>query len=249
MKKALKNILCYFWKIFFQKRNQKQLFIMGHPRSGSSLLMHILTSNSEIVGYGEYFTVYHAHSDIMNAEFDIKRKRNKLFKKFLYITNQILHTSRTPNLNIFNSNKIKIIFLIRSPEEALSSSAILSKKKKGIIDEEKIVREYIERLQFFIKLFSLLEKEQWIFLTYEDLTVNTTKALDNLNQFLNLKIPLSSSYKLQDFTQVSGDPSVNITKGFIFKTNSKLLKFDENLMLKAKDVYQETLSLFSSKYT
>jgi hypothetical protein len=236
--------MCFLWKIFFQKRNQKQLFLMGHPRSGSSLLMHILTSNNEIIGFGEYFTVYHSHSDLINTEFDIRRKRKKLFKNYFYIANQILHSSRTPNLNILKN--VKIIFLIRNPIEALSSSAILSKKKKGVINKEEIVNEYIQRLKFFIKLFPLLDKDQWIFITYEDLTENTNTTLNDLNQFLNLKASLSSSYDLQKFTQISGDPSINITKGTIIKTKSKLIDFEDIQLLKAKKVYNEAHNLFTS---
>ena len=44
------------WLVFsllkFKNKPYKFLFVMGHIRSGSSLLMHILATNPEIIGYG-----------------------------------------------------------------------------------------------------------------------------------------------------------------------------------------------------
>ena len=58
MKNFIKNILISLWSPFKPKKNQFFLFIMRLPRSGSSLLMHILESNNELIGYGEYFIKY-----------------------------------------------------------------------------------------------------------------------------------------------------------------------------------------------
>ena len=58
MKNFIKNILISLWSQFKPNKNQFFLFIMGLPRSGSSLLMHILESNNELIGYGKYFIKY-----------------------------------------------------------------------------------------------------------------------------------------------------------------------------------------------
>ena len=47
MKNFIKNILISLWSPFKPNKNQFFLFIMGLPRSGSSLLMHILESNND----------------------------------------------------------------------------------------------------------------------------------------------------------------------------------------------------------
>ena len=46
------------WKPFRPDKSQRFLFIMGHPRSGSSLLMHVLSDHDKIIGFGEYFIKY-----------------------------------------------------------------------------------------------------------------------------------------------------------------------------------------------
>lgn len=240
MKKITKSICCFIWSLFFYKKNQNYLFIMGHPRSGSSLLMHILATNKAIIGSGEYFTIYKNKWSIKYAEFDIRRKRNKLFQTSQYIANQVLHISRTPNIELLNSEKIKHVFLIRHPEEALSSAAILSKKNQGFINKSKIVEQYINRLTNLTEIHAKLNANEYYFLTYHDLLLNTESTLSNLSEFLNLKKPLSSKYKIQNFTRKSGDPSVNITNGEIFKTESKRVDFEEKQLLKAIQVYETT---------
>ncbi len=80
MKNFIKNILISLWKPFSPNPNQDYLFIMGHPRSGSSLLMHILESNDEIIGFGEYFTKYKDSKSLLKSEFDIRRKLKKCLK-------------------------------------------------------------------------------------------------------------------------------------------------------------------------
>jgi len=100
MKKVIKNILFFTWSLLRQKKEQQHLFLMAHPRSGSSLLMHILTTNKSIAGFGEYLTKYINNSDFLKSEFDIRRKTLHFFKNYLYIANQINHHSITPNKEI-----------------------------------------------------------------------------------------------------------------------------------------------------
>ena len=58
MKNFIKNILISLWGPFKPNKNQFFLFIIGLPRSDSSLLMYILESNNELIGYGKYFIKY-----------------------------------------------------------------------------------------------------------------------------------------------------------------------------------------------
>jgi len=214
---------------------------MGHPRSGSSLLMHILTANKGVLGFGEYFTIYRDATDLLKAEFDIRRKAAKPFNNYLYIANQVLHSSRTPNLDLIISENIKLLFLIRSPKEALSSMAVITKNKKGKVVKAEIVNEYVVRLNDISKIAATIDAKQWIFISYEDLLHRTDASLHKISHFLSLREPLKSSYSLQKFTQISGDPSANIKRGKIVATNSKQIHFDEKLMHLATAAYQNTL--------
>lgn len=242
MKKAVKNILCFIWKIFFQKRNQNQLFLMGHPRSGSSLLMHILTSNNEIVGYGEYLIKYTNLKSFDVAEFDIRRKAGKLFGSFQYLANQINHHSITPNLELLDLKNIKFIILLRKPKETLSSIFLLAERKQKPMSQDDITDLYLERLQFLSTFIETVEKSQWIFTSYETLINDKEKELKKLSDFLKLNKSLTPNYQLKSYTQIWGDPSENIKKGAIFNTNSTQIPWNNNLLEEAEKMYETTIS-------
>ncbi|MBV1922556.1 MAG: sulfotransferase [Flavobacteriaceae bacterium] len=242
MKNLLKNLLCSVWKTLFQKKNQKHLFLMGHPRSGSSLLMHILTSNNEIAGFGEYLIKYNDSKSFDLAEFDIKRKSKSLFKSIKWVANQVNHHSITPEIELLNSKDIKLIILLRKPEETLSSIFLLAERKQKPMSQNDITKMYVERLNYFSLLINKVDRSQWLFLTYESLLSEKEIALKKLSDFLEIKEMLSPKYQLKQYTQVWGDPSENIKKGAIFKTNSKQIPWDKKLLEEANKVYENTIS-------
>lgn len=249
MKNLIKYFLCGVWKLFFQKKAQKHLFLMGHPRSGSSLLMHIITSNSEIIGYGEYLTKYNSTGSFDLAEFDIRRKAGGLFKNFKFIANQINHHSITPNIDLLRSKDIKFVILIRKPATTLSSMHFLSKNAKKPMLQSQITDIYVERLQYLSMVTSYIKPSQWTYAKYEDIITNTKSTLQELSGFLNLQENLTPDYKLKKYSQVWGDPSKNIIKGTVFNTLSEQIIFDEIQLAKAEIVYQETLANLQSKKT
>jgi hypothetical protein len=82
---------------------------------------------------------------------------------------------------------------------------------------------------------------QWTFLTYESLLKNTDQELQKLSDFLKLKKKLSPNYQLKKYTQIWGDPSENIKEGIIFKTNSKQIQWNKELLINAQEEYSKTL--------
>jgi len=247
LKNFIKNILISLWKPFRPNPNQDYLFIMGHPRSGSSLLMHILESNDEIIGFGEYFTKYKDSKSLLKSEFDIRRKSNQLFTKCKFIVNQVNHHSVTPNLKVVISKTNKHLLLIRNPEDTLSSMIKLSDSVHQPMSQEAVTAIYIERLEYLKKMTDLIDPLNWVFICYDDLLNNSEENLKTLTNFLALKEPLKKEYQLKRFTQKWGDPSKNITKGEIFKPPSDKVKIEAELLKKASKVYNETYVFLKSK--
>ena len=245
MKNFIKNILISLWSPFKPNKNQFFLFIMGLPRSGSSLLMHILESNNELIGYGEYFIKYTCSKKLLKSEFDIRRKSGQLFKNCKYIVNQVNHHSVTPKLDVINTEKNKYIILIRNPEETISSILILSNNKGMSMSEEAVTSIYIERLDYLMKISKIINQENLIFIDHKDLINDSDVILKKITAFLNLNKPLNSSYQLKKFTQKWGDPSINITQGKIIKTNSKKIKIKPELLEKAILKYKEAIKFLS----
>ena len=241
MKKIIKGILYKNWRFFRSKQKQDYLFLVGHPRSGSSLLMHILTSNKEISGFGEYLTKYKTLIDLQKAEFDIRRKSNTLLKKQKYIANQVNHHSVTPPVKLLLISDSKIIFIIRKPSETLSSMAMLSKKKNSPLSHIEIANFYKERLKEIQEIADKVPNHQWTFTTYTNLINTPKQVLINFSNFLQLSTPLTHHYKIQKYTQIWGDPSKNIREGKIINPESPQIKFHEDLLKPCEEAFEDTL--------
>lgn len=245
IKKIIKQLAFKIWEAIFPSKNQQYIFIMGHPRSGSSLLMHLLTTNKSIIGYGEYFTKYQTYSDLKKFEFDIRRKTNTLFKKVMFVANQITDAERTPNLKLLKSQSIKYIFILRKPQETISSIILLSQLKNKGVTQQEALTIYIDRLANMCEISKIIRRENYISITYDDLTNNSIKSLNDVTAFLKLCTPLTANYKIKKYTQVSGDPSIHIKKGVIFKPNSQQIKLDEDILTKGAQAYTETLKILN----
>ena len=84
------------------------VFILSHMRSGSSLLEHILSSNDEIMGFGEQNRIYKNFFDLKKMEFYIRKKQRLFFNNVKYSVDQILHNQYTPNLSLLNNHSFNL---------------------------------------------------------------------------------------------------------------------------------------------
>ncbi len=247
-KKSIKSCAFFFWKKLFSRHKQDYVFIMAHPRSGSSLLMQILTNNKDIIGFGEYFINYKSMRSLKWFEFDIRRKTNSFFKGKKYVANQINDNSLTKSFNLASYSNLKYLFLIRTPQESLSSLLKLSEKKLGYSDQKNALKIYTERLNYFYNEIPKISSENRFFLTYHELTKNTDSTLKKITQFLELDTNLSSNYKVEKYTQIWGDPSENIVKGEIVNTNAVQVTLDKEILLQAEKEYHKLIELLSKEH-
>lgn len=222
--KFLKN---YFLSIYYNTVTTagEPIFIMGHMRTGSSLLEHILSSNKDIIGAGEQARVYKENYDIIKSNFFCRRKNEQYTTSFNYFTDQILHDRFTPNLDFLTQIKAKYIFIIRDPIETISS---LENGPGGFKINAKgycnTINYYKHRVESLINLSETLNDKSTFFLTYHNLVDDTISTLNNLTTFLNLEEPLSQRYKLKKTTGRLGDSSDNIKIGFITKTKKNIIQ-------------------------
>jgi len=203
--------------------------------------MHILTSNKDISGFGEYLTKYEALINLQKAEFDIRRKSNALFKAQRYIANQVNHHSVTPTTKLLISSKSKIVFIFRKPSETLSSMAVLSKKKNSNLNPTEIAQFYKERLKNIREIASQIPSKQWRFTTYNELINHPKETLISFSEFLQLSNPLTHHYQIQKYTQIWGDPSENIREGKIINPKSPQIKFPKDLLKPCEEAFENTL--------
>lgn len=213
MKGRLARAAFRVWKTVLQP-DFRYLFILGHMRSGSSLLSHILMSHPSVSGLGERNATYRETTDFdtlaMQAHF-----RRALLRPRRYVVDQINHTRMTPKPDLLNRGDVRRIFLVREPAASLASML----GEFGDLydfDTEKAQTYYIERLNAMCRMADhMSERDHSFFLTYDEMTRRPEETLEALSAFLDVTPALSPDYKIFSFTGLRGDPSQKIRTGTI----------------------------------
>lgn len=214
VKKAVK----FYINRKFNSDSLQMLFIIGHMRSGSSLLVHILNTNTQIIGYGETHSIYKDKRDFEKAAYKIYRAFNTIPKNEKFVLDKILHSYLIKDSNLLK--EAKIIFLIRKPEETLPSIHKLDPQK---YPPSSAFEYYKDRIKKIKTLASNIESSKWTYLTYNDLINRQNIIFERLENFLELNTKLSGQYKTIWSTGKKGigDSSKKIQSGKIITQKQK----------------------------
>lgn len=129
-----------------QTRGVRFLFVVGHMRSGSSLLMHVLNSHPSILGYGETHRRYHGVADLVHLEREVFEKLHVDHggtPSYRYVADKILH-DYIWDADVLTLTSLKMLVSVRSPERSLRS--ILDLGLAGIQTEAQVLAYYVELL-------------------------------------------------------------------------------------------------------
>ena len=150
IKTSLIKIIIYFFN--FLSYQLKFLFIVGHWRSRSTLLTHILNSNQECCAAGEAYIDYASKKGFTKLALKNIYKHRLLAITNKYFIDACLSNKYTPPQHLLIRPNVKTIFLVRPPEEAVKSFIELTEKYNDKWAEEKAISYYNERLEFLIDL-------------------------------------------------------------------------------------------------
>jgi hypothetical protein len=198
-------------------RENSYLFIVGHMRSFSSLLSHILGSHPEISGYVETHQSYYGRTDL-NALRRRVRETTGARDDCRYVLDKILHNQFYIAPSILTRPDVKTLFLVRRPEETINSilNMMHSLQGKALRTAEQAMQYYVARLRQ-LQSYSLQLEAAALFVEAERLIDDTDAVLDGLSRWLELEQPLTAEYKTFQWTGVKGysDPSPNIKVGTV----------------------------------
>ena len=216
-------------------RDYHYVFILGHMRSGSTLLSHILASHPDIVGAGETHVTYRTPADLQNLLLKTCEFLHRPILRETYVIDQINHPFVSDD--VLRSERLyKCIILLREPEATLKSMI-----KLGIWEEKQAVELYVSRLETLVH-YGLLLGQRAFLVEYDDLVERTDQTLAALTGFLSLESPLNSDYTTHRMTgRVSGygDPSGNIKLGRIVRTPAHDVTLSEKTVSTASRAFQE----------
>ena len=220
------------YRILFRSQPYKILLILGHMRSGSSLMTLLLNANPEIIGYGETHIKYTSETDFKQLLLKLYWKVRGFRMHHKYALDKLLHNSKILNPDLLLSDRLYSIFLIREPQKSLAS--IMGIKPNW--SEEEALSGYINRLSKLEDYARLInDRQRCFFLTHDQLLNQTEFAFARLQQFLDLKHPLSEEYEVLRTTGYRGvgDSSENIKAGKIVRGDrpSKITVSPESVKL------------------
>lgn len=197
------------------------VFVCGHMRSGSSLLVHILNTHPGIMGYGESHLRYRDTEDFGNAALKICSTLKKLPVGKYSMVDKVLHNHLLEDPEILE--EAKTVFLLRKPGPALSS---MYRQNIHLFDTPSdIARYYVERLEWIREASRKVDPSKWTWGTYGLLTRRTEVFFDRIVGLLDLPGGLTDTYDLLETTgkRGIGDNSDFIREGKIVQKSEREL--------------------------
>jgi hypothetical protein len=194
---------------------RRYLFVLGHMRSYSSLLCHILGSHRQIDGYCETHVKYRTRLDLIRlrsrvAKFTGERLRGR------YVLDKVLHNyPLTPS--VLRSRQTYSIVLLRRPTPTVQSIVNMGLHYSDVPwyrDLESVTRYYEERLAALVRQADEL-RGRVLFVEAESLLSQTANVLQRVAGLLELDEPLRADYRRFAHTgeRGFGDPSEAISTG------------------------------------
>jgi len=197
------------------------VFILGHMRSGSSLLCHLLCNSDEIIGFGEAHHSYRRRSDLARLLSSVRRQTGENPLRYRYVLDKIVGTQHEVGARVLSDPRTRFIFLVREPRPTIASIVAMRRQLLTESHEQLVAfatNHYRQRLGQLSKLaHDVDDPKRCMLMTHRQLLEETASTFVALEQFLELASPLREVYRLMPTTgQVGiGDPSPNIRLGKI----------------------------------
>lgn len=204
-------------------RAKGYIFVVGHMRSMSSLLCHILGSNAEVAGYAEMHLSYHGDRDLRRLVRSVGETiGTPVVGK--WVLDKILHGGHKITREVLGRADVRIIFLLRDPARALQSILWMTRRLKGANvpnDPVAVSRYYCERLHQLEQL-SLQLNERAAFIESDRLITATDVVLERLSGWLGLAERLNPTYRTFKYTGMGGygDTSGLIRAGTVVRDSA-----------------------------
>ena len=218
----------------------RYLFVLAHPRSGSTMVSHVLQTHPDIIGFGEHHEGYETQSDLealatRNAFFDRSPATTRR-----YTMDKIVWNHHELSDTVLHDPATRFVFLAREPEATLES---YRRMFTDMTTDERRCDSYEHRLTGMIDLAERIgDASRMRFVTYENLTQRTEPTLAELTDFLELEVPLSENYDLnsKSGSQSWGDPSEHIKAGKIISVDREGSAIDGDVLARANEVYRHS---------
>ena len=204
----------YGWRSELRSDSFRYIFIVGHQRSGSSMLTQIICSHPDVSGFGESRTFYRGRSGLRKLRGEVFRIHYQLGNLPPLVLDKVLFAELLPDVDMIDGPDIHWLFLLRDPIRTMRSMIEM------FGDEESQLNYYRDRIAWLCEAAEKLHKRnRSFFTTYDQLIQNTEGELNAMTDFFGLDPSLTSNYELQPRAGKAGvgDSSNRITAGTILR--------------------------------
>lgn len=209
--------------VAFTSRQEGQLLLMGHMRSGSSLLSTILTANPDINGYGEAKVKYTDAREFLTLRGKIAivqlLNRRVPQRRFRYVYDKILHQRLMPGPEPLRTPNTRVILLTRPPEPTLRSIMgafgwEADRSARYLLREYEHLTSLAQNMPAGVEVVSI---------HHEDLIAQPEALLEALTCWLGLDTPLTPEFDPKARVKLIGsnDRSERIDAGQVIQTARK----------------------------
>jgi hypothetical protein len=203
------------------------LFILGHMRSGSTLLSHILCSSEDVIGFGETHNNYRRRGDLAKLLMSVRNQTGQNPLEYRYVLDKIVGTQHTISRTVLKDRRTKYIFLVREPFATLGSIVEMRRQYRDDTAKELAAfafEHYTNRLAQLVDLATVInDAQRCLLVTHRELLEETSTVFGALERFQSLRSALREDYKVTKSTGQPGigDPSPNIRLGTIDRSLPK----------------------------
>lgn len=228
-------------------RPTKPLLIVGHMRSGSTLLSHILSSHDQIVGYGETYRAYARPLDLKTLRGHLLVRQPRFRASAKWTCDKLVEDKSVLDPRLLQHSDVHLVLLLREPEGSLQSLRLFL----ADWSEQMVLNHYLTahgRLQILARFAS--DSARVFCLTHHQLIYHTDDVLRSLTAFLELDAPLSERYETGARTGRNGDNSSLIKSGRVVRGDVKpVVPVSENSLSLAQQVHRNTLAFLNQRST
>ncbi len=249
----IKKILLIVVNPHLAANKRKHIFLISHMRSRSSVLSHIIGSNSNVCGYSELHRSYLNKFDLLKTRLDLFNDLPNNGQRSELFFDKILHNKYALSNKLIIDTKPLVVILLREPEATIKSIINMCKivKSDDYMTPEKALEHYCDRL-IYLENYAKKNTGNYYFIESDDLISDTDLVLSRLTMWLKIKEPLMKEYTTFENTGKPGhgDPSNKIKTGVIVKTKGyDDIIISEQVLLKATHVYEQCKSsLINNSY-
>lgn len=198
------------------------VFILGHMRSRSTLLAHLLGSHPEIRGYTESHIKYRNRWDLARLRWHTVLA-DRRWPSGRWLLDKQLHNRMYVPAQLRNSNRFRAIVLVRNPRDAIRSIVRMGEASgnRRDADPRHATAYYCERLTTLTGL-AIEFRDRALLVDADALVHSTEKCLAAIGRHLALSRPLRAVYRIGPYTGRAGkgDMSPTIKRGVIVDTRN-----------------------------